>query len=315
MNPAVNSAVNSKTIFFVGLILTASGVLSPPLALLAGIAYGFTFIHPYQLDSKNLSRFLLQAAVVALGFGMNLRQVVHAGKAGFFYTAISISVVMLLGWLLGRMLGVSRKAAFLITAGTAICGGSAIAAIAPITRPDDEEMAMSLGTVFALNSVALLLFPAIGLALHLTQTQFGLWSALAIHDTSSVVGAAAKYGVQALQIGTTVKLARALWIVPVAMITAYATKSRTRVQWPWFILLFCLAAMVNTYVPAAAALCPVLSRLGRLGLTAVLFLIGTGLSKDTLRRVGVRPFLQGVCLWAVIAVASLLAIRAGWITL
>jgi uncharacterized integral membrane protein (TIGR00698 family) len=187
--------------------------------LLAGIAYGFTFTHPYHLDSRNLSRFLLQAAVVALGFGMNLRQVVHAGKAGFLYTAISISAAMLLGWLLGRTLGVTKKASFLITAGTAICGGSAIAAIAPITKPDEEEMAMSLGTIFILNSVALLLFPAIGLALHMSQTQFGLWSALAIHDTSSVVGAAAKYGIQALQIGTTVKLARALGSC----------------QWPWLL--------------------------------------------------------------------------------
>lgn len=307
--------MNPKIIFFVGLILTASGIVSPPIALLAGIAYGFTFTHPYHLDSRNLSRFLLQAAVVALGFGMNLHQVVHAGKAGFLYTAISISAAMLVGWLLGRTLGVTTKASFLITAGTAICGGSAIAAIAPITKPDEEEMAMSLGTIFILNSVALLLFPAIGLALHMSQTQFGLWSALAIHDTSSVVGAAAKYGTQALQIGTTVKLARALWIVPVAMVTAYATKSKTRVQWPWFILLFCLAAVINTYLPAAATVYSALSRLGRVGLTVVLFLIGTGLSKDTIRRVGVRPFLQGVCLWAIVAIASLLAIRAGWITL
>ncbi|MGA7710041.1 MAG: putative sulfate exporter family transporter [Acidobacteriaceae bacterium] len=307
--------MNPKTIFFIGLILTASGVVSPAVALVAGIAYGFTFPHPYHLDSRNLSHFLLQAAVVALGFGMNLRQVIHAGRAGFFYTAISISVAMLLGWALGRVLGVTKKASFLITAGTAICGGSAIAAISSITEPDEEEMAMSLGTVFVLNSVALLLFPAIGFALHMTQTQFGLWAALAIHDTSSVVGAAAKYGAQALQIGTTVKLARALWIIPVSMVTAYATKSKTRIQWPWFILLFCLAAVANTYLPGATKIYSVLSHLGKIGLTVVLFLIGTGLSKNTIRRVGARPFLQAVCLWAVIATASLLAIRAGWITL
>ncbi len=311
----MNLGLNPKTVFFLGIILTASGLVSPPVALLAGIAYGFTFAHPYQLESRNLSRFLLQASVVALGFGMNLHQVVHAGKAGFLYTAISISAAMLLGSLLGRVLNVSRKAAFLITVGTAICGGSAIAAIAPITKPDDEDMAMSLGTVFILNSVALLLFPLIGLALHMSQSQFGLWSALAIHDTSSVVGAAAKYGPQALQIGTTIKLARALWIVPLAMLTAFLTKSKARIHWPWFILLFCLAAVANTYLPAGATFYPALSRLGRLGLTVVLFLIGTGLSKDTLRRVGIRPFLQGVCLWAIVATASLLAIRAGWIAL
>jgi uncharacterized integral membrane protein (TIGR00698 family) len=222
---------------------------------------------------------------------------------------------MFLGWFLGRMLGVAKKASFLITAGTAICGGSAIAAISSITMPDEEEMAMALGTVFILNSVALLLFPAVGFALHMSQTQFGLWSALAIHDTSSVVGAAAKYGAQALQIGTTVKLARALWIIPVSMATAYAAKSKTHVQLPWFILLFCLAAVANTYFPVAERIYHVLSHLGRVGLTVVLFLIGTGLSKNTVRRVGVRPFLQGVCLWAIVATASLLAIRAGWITL
>ncbi|MHB1673530.1 MAG: YeiH family protein [Acidobacteriaceae bacterium] len=307
--------LNSKTVFFIGLILTASGVVSPAGALVAGIAYGFTFPHPYQLDSRNLSHFLLQAAVVALGFGMDLRQVVHAGRAGFFYTAISISIAMLLGWSLGGMLGVTKKASFLITVGTAICGGSAIAAISSIIRPEEEEMAMSLGTVFILNSVALLLFPAIGFALHLSQTQFGLWAALAIHDTSSVVGATEKYGAQALQIGTTVKLARALWIIPVSMVTAYARKSKSRIRWPWFILLFCLAAVANTYFPAGARIYPALSRLGRVGLTVVLFLIGTGLSKNTIRRVGVRPFLQGVGLWATIAAASLFAIRAGWIAL
>lgn len=307
--------MNPKTIFFLGMILTASGLVSPPFALLAGIAYGFAFAHPYRLASRNLSRFLLQAAVVALGFGMNLHEVVHAGKAGFLYTAISISAALLLGWLLGRLLGVTKKASFLIAAGTAICGGSAIAAIAPITKPSEEEMAMSLGTVFILNSVALLLFPAIGLALHMSQTQFGLWAALAIHDTSSVVGATAKYGAQALQIGTTVKLARALWIVPVAMLTAYFTKSKTRVRMPWFVLLFCGAAVANTYLPTGAAAYPALARLGRVGLTVVLFLIGTSLSRETLRRVGVRPFLQGVCLWSIVATLSLLAIRAGWISL
>jgi uncharacterized integral membrane protein (TIGR00698 family) len=309
------SKLNAKTIFFVALILTASGMISPPLALAIGICYGFSFAHPYHLESRNLSRLLLKLAVVGLGFGMNLRQVVHAGKAGFLYTAISISSVMLLGWLFGRLFCVSKKASYLITLGTAICGGSAIAAIAPITNPNEEEMAMSLGTVFVLNSVALLIFPPIGFALHLTQTQFGLWAALAIHDTSSVVGASAKYGSQALQIATTVKLTRALWIVPLAMITSYFTKSRAKIQLPWFILFFCLAAVAYTCIPAGLPLYPVLSRLGRVGLTVVLFLIGTGLSKETLQRVGVRPFLQGVCLWAVVAVISLMAIRSGWISL
>lgn len=309
------SKLNPKTVFFVALILASSGTISPPVALVFGIIYGFSFTHPYHLESRNLSRVLLQLAVVGLGFGMNLRQVVHAGKAGFFYTAISISGVMLLGWLLGLLFRVSKKASYLITVGTAICGGSAIAAIAPITNPNEEEMAMSLGTIFILNSAALLLFPPIGRALHLTQTQFGLWAALAIHDTSSVVGASAKYGSQALQIATTVKLTRALWIVPLAMVTAYFTKSRAKIKLPWFILFFCLAAVAYTYFPIGEFLYSGLSGLGRIGLTVVLFLIGTGLSKDTLRRVGMRPFLQGILLWAVVGVLSLMAIRAGWISL
>jgi uncharacterized integral membrane protein (TIGR00698 family) len=199
--------------------------------------------------------------------------------------------------------------------GTAICGGSAIAAVSPIIHADDEEIAVSLGTVFVLNSIALLVFPFIGSALHLTQSQFGLWAALAIHDTSSVVGAAAKYGNEALAIGTTVKLARALWIVPIALVTAYMMKSKARVQWPWFILFFCLAAVANTYVPLLAPAYPALSRLGRVGLTATLYLIGTGLSMSTLKQVGARPLIQGVLLWAAVAITSLLAIRAGLIAL
>lgn len=314
---------HAKTVFLLLLILAATGLVSSPVALLAGIVFGFTFaVHPFAGESRELSRFLLQASVVGLGFGMNLHEVVHAGKAGFLYTALSISAAMLLGWLMGRLLGVAKKASFLITIGTAICGGSAIAAIAPIIEPDQQEMAMSLGTVFLLNSVALLLFPAVGWWLHLSQTQFGLWAALAIHDTSSVVGAAARYGPQALQIGTTVKLARALWIVPVAMLTATITRRhatgpegrKIKMQWPWFILLFCLAAVAKTYLPAEGFY-GLMTHLGRIGLTVVLFLIGTGLSRETMRRVGFKPLLQGVCLWAIVGTVSLLAIRAGWISL
>jgi uncharacterized integral membrane protein (TIGR00698 family) len=210
---------------------------------------------------------------------------------------------------------VSRGTSFLICAGTAICGGSAIAAIAPITDAGEEEIAVSLGTVFVLNSVALLTFPLIGTLLHMTQTQFGLWSALAIHDTSSVVGATAKFGAVALAVGTTVKLARALWIVPVSMGTAMARQSSARVKWPWFILFFCLAAVGNTYIHTFQPAYPVLKHLGIIGLTVTLYLIGTGLSMKTLRQVGVRPLLQGVVLWIIVAVASLSLIRGGWIHL
>jgi uncharacterized integral membrane protein (TIGR00698 family) len=307
--------MKTRIIFFLGIILTASGVFSPPVALICGIIYGFCVAHPYHQESRTLSRFLLQASVVGLGFGMNLAQVVHAGRSGFLYTAISISFATGLGLLLGWWLSVTQKASFLITMGTAICGGSAIAALAPVTHASDDEIAVSMGTVFALNSVALLIFPFIGHRLNLSQTQFGLWAALAIHDTSSVVGAAAKYGQQALAIGTTVKLARALWIVPVSMITALAVKSKARIQWPWFILFFCVAAVMNSYLPHLHPLFSILNSLGKTGLVVTLFLIGTGLSRQTFKQVGMRPMLQGVLLWIVIGTASLLAIRAGWIAL
>jgi len=305
----------SKNIFFLGIILAATGLVSPPVALVGGLIYGFSFTHPFHLASKQLSKLLLQLSVIGLGFGMDLQQVLRVGRSGFFYTAIGITFAMLLGWGLGKGLGVKKRISFLISAGTAICGGSAIAAVAPIANAGEEEIAISLGTIFVLNSVALLTFPAIGSQLHLTQTQFGLWAALAIHDTSSVVGAAAKYGAIALAVGTTVKLARALWIVPVSMGTAMMEKSKARIQWPWFILFFCLAAVANTYLHVFHLYYPTLRHLGVIGLTVTLYLIGTGLSMKTLKEVGVRPLLQGILLWAVVAIGSLTLIRAGWIHL
>ena len=305
----------SKNIFFIGLIIAASGLISPPVALAAGLVYGFSFLHPFHVEARKLSKILLQASVVGLGFGMDLQQVMQAGRSGFIYTAGSISFALLLGWALGRLFRVKQRISYLISAGTAICGGSAIAAIAPITNASQEEIAVSLGTVFVLNSVALLTFPAIGAALHMTQSQFGVWAALAIHDVSSVVGATAQYGAVALTVGTTVKLARALWIVPVSVGTAMANKSKARIQWPWFILFFCLAAVFNTYVHHFQPAYPVLKHLGGIGLTVTLFLIGTGLSMKTLRDVGVRPFLQGILLWIFVAVGSLTLIRGGWIHL
>lgn len=250
-----------------------------------------------------------------MGFGMNLQDMLHAGRSGLAYTAGSIAFALGFGLLAGRLLGVNRKTSFLITAGTAICGGSAIAAVAPVIEAGQEETAVSLGTVFILNSIALLIFPAIGWTLHLTQRQFGLWSALAIHDTSSVVGATSRFGAIALVVGTTVKLTRALWIVPVSAGAAVWTRSKSRIHWPWFILLFCLAAVLNTYLPSLKSVSGILSNLGKLGLTATLFLIGTGLSRATLKHVGVRPLLQGVILWIVVAISSLCLIVAGVISL
>lgn len=305
----------SKNLFFVGLILAASGFISPPLALLGGLIYGLSVPHPFHAESKRLSKFLLQASVVALGFGMNLHEVLQAGRSGFLYTALSITAAMLLGLGLGYLIRVSQKPSFLISAGTAICGGSAIAAVGPIAEANEEEMAVSLGAVFILNSVALFLFPVIGFALHMSQTQFGLWSALAIHDTSSVVGATAKYGPTALAVGTTIKLARALWIVPLSVVTAVALKSKARIQWPWFILFFCFAALLNTLLPAFNSTFGAFNHLGKIGLTVTLFLIGTGLNKQTLRHVGIRPLLQGLTLWIIVGTSTLALILSNWIHL
>jgi uncharacterized integral membrane protein (TIGR00698 family) len=303
----------NKVLFFVGVILAASGLVSPPVALLGGLIYGLLLAHPYEAESRNLTKFLLQASVVALGFGMNLHEVLHAGRSGFVYTALSIAAAMLLGLGLGFILKVAEKPSFLISAGTAICGGSAIAAVGPIIGASDEEMAVSLGTVFILNSVALFLFPPVGWALHISESQFGLWSALAIHDTSSVVGATAKYGPTALAIGTTIKLARALWIVPLSVGTAAVLRSKARIQWPWFILFFCLAALLNTLLPQFNVAFGALSHMGRLGLTVTLFLIGASLNKETLKRVGIRPLLQGVTLWLIVGAGTLALILMNWI--
>ncbi len=335
----------AKILFFLALVLSFTGLLSPPIALTIGILFGLSFTHPYAAATRTSARILLQVCVVALGFGMNLHEVLKAGRSGFVYTALGISFALMVGLVLGKILQVRGNSSFLITAGTAICGGSAIAAIGPILQADDQEMSVSLGTVFILNSVALLIFPAIGGALHLSQSQFGLWAALAIHDTSSVVGAAAKYGPQALVIGTTVKLARALWIVPLALAIAAIKRSKSkidgafemqsesklrsesnvsnearirdksRVQFPWFILFFCLAAVFNTYSSAISPFSHSLFTLGRLGLTATLFLIGTGISRSTLKEVGWRPLLQGVLLWVVVGGTSLYFIRIGLIAL
>jgi uncharacterized integral membrane protein (TIGR00698 family) len=292
-----------------------SSFISPPIALTLGIVFGLIVSNPYPFESRTASRWLLQASVVALGFAMNLHEVLKAGRSGFVYTALGIAFALLVGLTLGKFLRVRGNSSYLITAGTAICGGSAIAAIAPILHADEEEMAVSLGTVFVLNSIALLIFPPLGHLLDLSQTQFGLWAALAIHDTSSVVGAASRYGAQSLIIGTTVKLARALWIVPLALATAALNRSKSKIHFPWFILFFCLAAVVNTYLPMVSPYSKSFFQLGRLGLTATLFLIGSGISRTTLRHVGWRPLVQGISLWIVVGLTSLYFIRTAWIAL
>jgi uncharacterized integral membrane protein (TIGR00698 family) len=319
-------AGHRETIFLLGLLVAASGVVSTPVALLGGMAFGLTGAHPLRKEGSALSKLLLQISVVLLGFGMNLGQVLRAGRAGAGYTALSIAFAMGLGLLLGRMLTVKGRTTFLITAGTAICGGSAIAALAPVSDASEEEISVSMASVFVLNSVALLLFPLLGAAMHFSQNQFGLWAALAIHDTSSVVGASAKYGAQALQVGTTVKLVRALWIVPLSLLTAAYVRtlrrrgsgvsgSVSRVRLPWFIALFCLASLAGTLLPHLGAIFRTLSGLGRTGLTATLYLIGASLSVASVKEIGMRPLLLAVVLWVVVGTVSALAIHAHLISI
>jgi len=311
------ATIASRVVFLALLLFCASGFATPPVALVLGLIFGLTTPHPYDAISRRAAKILLQASVVGLGFGMNLGAVLRVGRSGFLYTILGIVFALALGMAIGRAFGVRPKPAFLVSTGTAICGGSAIAAVGPLIEASDEEMAVSLGTVFVLNAVALLAFPPIGTALGLTQSQFGLWAALAIHDTSSVVGAASRYGAEALGIATTVKLARALWILPLALATAAARRAKAKVQWPWFILLFALAAVCNTYLPLgdAAPLYSWIVRGARIGLTVTLYLIGAGISRRTLSQVGPRSLLQGVLLWAAVSIASLWLIRAGWIAL
>lgn len=283
--------------------------ISAPVALLLGLILAQTIGHPFAAYNRKATRLLLQASVVGLGFGMNAGSALKAGREGLLFTVASIFGTLLLGYITSRILRIDKKTAHLVSCGTAICGGSAIAAIAPVVAADEKQVSVALGTVFILNSIALFLFPVIGHWMGLNETQFGIWSAIAIHDTSSVVGAAAKYGPHALEVATTVKLARALWIIPVAFGTALLFRNRSaKISIPYFIGLFVIAMLVNTYLPAASRITPMIASLSRSLLTLTLFLIGAGLSGKVLRAVGVRPLIQGVILWVAVSVAALCAV-------
>ncbi len=296
----------NAALFIVLLAFCVTPWASPPIALALGLAFALTIGNPFAARTGPLTKYLLQASVVGLGFGMNLRQVAAAGRSGFLFTVATIAGTLAIGWFIGRALRVDRKLAHLISSGTAICGGSAIAAIGPVVEASDEEMSVSLATVFILNSIALFIFPPLGHAAGMSQTQFGVWAAIAIHDTSSVVGAAAKFGDAALQIATTVKLTRALWIVPLTLLTAVFFRKAARVAVPWFILWFLVASVIRTYV--AALPFDAIVHVARIGLTVTLFLIGAGLSRRSLAAVGVRPLLLGVALWAAISVVSFVVV-------
>ena len=306
-----NHPQKEKTIYTLRTILywlCAIGSLwaSPAVALFMGIALSLTIGAPYGAANKRISKVLLQASVVGLGFGMNLHSALAAGGEGMLFTIVSVTGVMLLGVVLGKVLGVGRKSAYLIASGTAICGGSAIAAVSPIIDADADESSMALATVFVLNAIALFIFPPIGEALGLTEQQFGTWAAIAIHDTSSVVGAGAAYGEEALRVATTIKLTRALWIFPLALVSVWVFRSKgKRVAIPWFILMFIAAMVLNTYLPLPEVVVGGVVNVARKALCVTLFLIGCGLSASSLRRVGVRPMLLGVVLWAVISLTTL----------
>ncbi|MGI4871190.1 MAG: YeiH family protein [Janthinobacterium lividum] len=282
---------------------------SPPVALALGLGLAQAVGNPFLAQTRAATAKLLQYSVIGLGFGMNAHAAVQAGQQGILFTVASIFGTLALGYLVGRWLGLGRVVVHLISCGTAICGGSAIAAVGPVLGAKSEEMSVALGTVFVLNALALFAFPPLGHALHLSQSQFGLWCAIAIHDTSSVVGAATAYGDQALQIATTVKLARALWIIPVSLGTAFLFKQKgVKVKVPYFILGFIGAMLLNTFVPAVQPVGPALVHLAKIGLTITLFFIGAGLSAAVLRAVGARPYVLGVVLWLVISSASLYVI-------
>jgi len=303
------SITTREVIFVLAMAACVTPVVSPPVALVAGLAIAQWVGHPYIHLNHKATHVLLQVAVVGLGFGMDIRSAIKVGGQGFLFTVVAITCTLLTGVLLGRLFRLDKKTAYLVSAGTAICGGSAIAALSPVIRAEEKQVSVAIGIIFILNSVALLLFPAIGHLLHLSQTQFGLWSAIAIHDTSSVVGAAGRYGSQALQIATTVKLARALWIIPVAFLSTLIFKNKgARPKIPWFIGGFVLAMVIHTYVPRLATLDHYIVNASHASLTLTLFLIGSGLSKKVLLSVGIRPMLQGVILWVIISVVSLWAI-------
>lgn len=295
--------------FIFALVITLMPFSSPPIALILGILVAFSIGHPYLHLNQKATKILLQFSVVGLGFGMDLGKVMQVGKEGIPFTVISIFGTLIIGYFIGRWLKIQRKTSHLISSGTAICGGSAIAAISPILNANANEISVAMGTVFILNSVALIIFPIIGHYFHLTQTQFGFWAGIAIHDTSSVVGAAAKYGNAALQIATTVKLARTLWIIPIAFITSFLFKNKSsKISIPYFILLFLTASVARTYFPIIAGISGNIVTLAKIGLTVTLFLIGAGLSKEVLKTVGVKPLIQGVILWSIISISSLIII-------
>lgn len=300
-----------SVLLLIDYIPNCSSFVTPPIALFLGLVFALLCGKAYPSFNKKMSKKLLQYSVIGLGFGMNLQASLASGAEGMTFTIISVVGTMLIGWFIGRkLIKVERNTSYLISSGTAICGGSAIAAVGPVIKAKDTEMSVALGTIFILNAIALFIFPIIGHWLGMTQEQFGLWAAIAIHDTSSVVGAGAAYGEEALKIATTIKLTRALWIIPLAIATSFIFKTKgQKISIPWFILWFVVAMIINTYLLSLSEtgimIGNFINSLARKSLTLTLFFIGASLSVDTLKAVGIKPLIQGVLLWIVISLSTL----------
>lgn len=291
-------------------VFGVSDFITPALALFAGLVFALIFPMPFPKFNKKGSKYLLQASVVGLGFGMNVVTALKSGSEGMMFTIVSVIGVMAFGILIGIWMHLNRKTAYLISSGTAICGGSAIAAVGPVLKADDHEMAVSLGVIFILNAIALFIFPPIGHYFGMTQAQFGTWAAIAIHDTSSVVGAGDAYGAVACQIATLIKCTRALWIIPLAFATMFIFRDKkgSKVSIPWFIFLFVAAMVVNTYCGIPSAVSDTIVYISKKALVVTLFFIGAGLSVGMVKKVGIRPLLLAILLWIIIGVSSFMVV-------
>ena len=291
-------------------VFGVSDFITPALALFAGLVFALIFPMPFPKFNKKGSKYLLQASVVGLGFGMNVVTALKSSSEGMMFTIVSVIGVMAFGILIGIWMHLNRKTAYLISSGTAICGGSAIAAVGPVLKADDHEMAVSLGVIFILNAIALFIFPPIGHYFGMTQAQFGTWAAIAIHDTSSVVGAGDAYGAEACQIATLIKCTRALWIIPLAFATMFIFRDKkgSKISIPWFIFLFVAAMVVNTYCGIPSAVSDTIVYISKKALVVTLFFIGAGLSVGMVKKVGIRPLLLAILLWIIIGVSSFMVV-------
>ncbi len=309
MQTTLDKELLRKILFFLLVLFCVSPFASSPVALALGIAFTIIIGNPYEQKVHKYIHLLLQISIVGLGFGLQLDEAMKAGREGITLTIMSITTVMVLGYFLGKFLKIERPLSYLISVGTAICGGSAIAAVTPIIKPTTKQMSLALAIVFTLNSVALFIYPAIGHLLNMTQEQFGLWCAIGIHDTSSVVGAANKYGDIALKVATTVKLSRALWIIPMSLLTMVLFKTKgAKIKIPWFIGYFIIAILLHTYFPIFEGFSHIATTAAKSGLNLTLFFIGSTISIQTLKTISWKPLFLAIVLWVIISVGSLLMI-------